>query len=715
MIRGSKKIFTTIKYSLISLVVILVLIAGNTARLLQSRLREYRIELALRSNHERDPVLEKMIDEIYSDRSHMLQNVPQRGVQHKIPTHYENPGSGKIQVFDPRFTLGIYIYHVGQKEGDLPFNWYDWVDLTMLNKMIVSPPERSGSCHDFVSSIAFPGDGDTFCSDNVKSSDLGYTIKSQAPYRLSEEMTKRVSKSYLYTTAPIPDQVIFSTKSGALHSFTTNGTKKLLDSTLVRDYISKSTRKVVDVHQEYDILTKNERNYIKELESDVKIPFTSFDFDYESTVKALKQRENELTPRERRYLESIQYSKEKVEAKQVTKYFQEVELVQQMNGGYDWRFFNGVINVKQRELVIIRLLRAWLQFTRNAEITTWIAHGTLLSWHFNGLNFPYDTDIDVQMPLSDLHKLSLHYNQSVVVEDIHEGYGRYFIDCGTWITLREHENVLNNIDARFIDIDTGVYIDITGLAISNEWPSGPFVPAKYLDQENVLSKNAKSLNKKLQLVSCRNRHTLRYKSLTPLRKTTIAGEIGYVPGNINEQLDMEYGNNAVLMNSFQEYYYITKLRLWIRKYDLQEFLKDPSAWRITNRERINNRKPGTTAFLKELEEEYSKKSNRELTNNEIGIIENLSNDQILNLLANNDILGDFVSTRDLTAFHVEELKDIYHGRSTSKALTNLQPFKASKPDLFTYKVQVEKFDFNWANQRLQQLIEEVHPREELPK
>ena len=87
-------------------------------------------------------------------------------------------------------------------------------------------------------------------------------------------------------------------------------------------------------------------------------------------------------------------------------------------------------------------------------------HGIGMVWH------SWDNDIDVQVPIMDLHKLSLQFNQTIVVEDPEDGFGRYFLDIGSFITLREKGNGNNNIDARFIDIDTGLYIDITALALS---------------------------------------------------------------------------------------------------------------------------------------------------------------------------------------------------------------------------------------------------------
>ena len=87
-----------------------------------------------------------------------------------------------------------------------------------------------------------------------------------------------------------------------------------------------------------------------------------------------------------------------------------------------------------------------------------------MSWYWNGAIFPYDNDLDVQMPIKQLARLGELYNQTLVVEDLREGFGKYLIDVGTFIHNRDISNDGNHIDARFIDVDTGVYIDITGLS-----------------------------------------------------------------------------------------------------------------------------------------------------------------------------------------------------------------------------------------------------------
>ena len=94
-------------------------------------------------------------------------------------------------------------------------------------------------------------------------------------------------------------------------------------------------------------------------------------------------------------------------------------------------------------------------------------HGPLLSWYWNGLLFPYDNDIDIQMPIDELVNLAKNYNQTLIVENPSEGYGKYLIEVNTYFHNRGISAEQNHIDARFHDVDSGIYIDITALSSSN--------------------------------------------------------------------------------------------------------------------------------------------------------------------------------------------------------------------------------------------------------
>ncbi|QEL63447.1 hypothetical protein CJJ09_005649 [Candidozyma auris] len=83
---------------------------------------------------------------------------------------------------------------------------------------------------------------------------------------------------------------------------------------------------------------------------------------------------------------------------------------------------------------------------------------------------PWDEDLDVQITMSSLHVLARHYNQSVVV-DVTDGIQTghmYLIDVNPHFLQRDRGKGDNVIDARFIDVSTGLYVDITALAVSND-------------------------------------------------------------------------------------------------------------------------------------------------------------------------------------------------------------------------------------------------------
>ena len=53
-------------------------------------------------------------------------------------------------------------------------------------------------------------------------------------------------------------------------------------------------------------------------------------------------------------------------------------------GHYDDRFYHGIVSDAERTESQIHLIRAYLGFFREHGLDTWIAHGTLLGWWWNG-------------------------------------------------------------------------------------------------------------------------------------------------------------------------------------------------------------------------------------------------------------------------------------------------------------------------------------------
>ncbi|CUM52128.1 unnamed protein product [Debaryomyces tyrocola] len=526
-----------------------------------------------------------------------------------------------------------------------------------------------------------------------------------------------LGKSYLYTYAPTPSMIVFLTKDGS-YNITVKGREKLLNSDLVGSYVNQEKTKAIDPLTEFNKLKKKVKVNSHQSINDYEINLTEDSFilkhkelisEYESKLK-----ENGIAVNEYRYLESLKYSDSEVNP---PKYFAEARLIGSLVGDhYDWRFFNGVMyEASQRSLILHRLVRSWLSFSRKNGINTWVAHGSLLSWYWNGFSFPWDYDIDVQVPVMDLHKLSLQFNQTLVVEDMEEGYGRYFLDCGSFITLRAKGNGNNNIDARFIDIDTGIYIDITGLAVSNTKSPGRYKEF-YPDQWVENAEDYTEANTAMKAYNCRNNHFSTLDELSPLVKTFVEGEMAYVPRRYSDILSVEYPK-GLLSKQYSGHVFIPQLRLWVKEGDLYYFLHDKEKWKLHNYneeytniesqedlDKENARFELTeTQKAKLLQEAAARKKlgqtqdkSTKLSDKDLRTISNFKPEQLLELLSKEELFINYCLTRDFTFFHQEEIMRLLFGKSTDKLLKSQKAFKPFTTNLLDY--YIHNNDYNYDHQ-----------------
>lgn len=448
-------------------------------------------------------------------------------------------------------------------------------------------------------------------------------------------------------------------------------------------------------------------------EYEVPLETSDFNVNFDVIVKELEQvleQGKKLSTNEAEYLQSLKYSIHKVNTDGPSKYFSESRLLNTAIGDhYDWRFFNGIqYGTYEQTLTLHHLVRAFFSFCRKNGINTWDAHGSLLSWYWNGIAFPWDNDIDVQMPIYDLHKLSKDFNQTLVVEDLGDGVGRYFIDCGTFITSREKGNGNNNIDARFIDVDTGLYIDITGLAVSNTKAPERYTK-KYPSQMFEELEDFTTVNELMEVYNCRNNHFYNFNELSPLIKTVIEGEIGYIPKRFTDILNQEYSRGLTL-KKFAHHVYLHQLRLWIKEEDLYYFLNDREKWNSyhnyqehyikndqvhpnidTNYELTAEEKKKLQLDAKLREKQGGEKVKESdytalLKDEEVNIVLNLNSDELLELLSKDEILIEYIASRDFTAFHQREILELLSKKSTQWLVNDLKSFKPIKIDPFMFKI-----------------------------
>ncbi|KAL2117251.1 hypothetical protein VTJ04DRAFT_9419 [Mycothermus thermophilus] len=273
------------------------------------------------------------------------------------------------------------------------------------------------------------------------------------------------------------------------------------------------------------------------------------------------------------------------------KYYHEAGKSQELQH-YDSRFFRGEVPYAKHRFLLTHLIRAYLKtFSEELKLETWLAHGTLLGWFWNGHNLPWDVDVDVQVMGETLIQLSMHHNQSVheytyyisdeeeslgdvwdypaVVyhdgrekqeEDKKEEEGKkssrslkrddadkekkkrtryYYLDINPFATRVGRGMGQNAIDARWIDIATGMYVDIT--ALMERDPKG-----------------------KPGIISCKNFHDYKPEQLFPLRETEFEGVPALVPWDYEKILADEYGAKSMTVTEFHGHRFDSEKKEWIK-------------------------------------------------------------------------------------------------------------------------------------------------------
>lgn len=226
------------------------------------------------------------------------------------------------------------------------------------------------------------------------------------------------------------------------------------------------------------------------------------------------------------------------------KYFYEAEPHQ------DWRFYR----VCDHRPVIHRTARAWFRFARNFGIQTWLAHGLALGWYWHRMNLPWDDDLDVQVSFSSLERL-VEFNQTIVY-DFHDSVtsSAYLIDVNRNIYCRENDSA-NVIDARFIDVFSGYFVDITALSWvehhTNSTELSQLIEPSFkeysanptVDHQEMLSSITvaeKKLIANHQLLSDKDYHFYAVNEILPLHNTMFEGVVVHVPNKIESILQREY-------------------------------------------------------------------------------------------------------------------------------------------------------------------------------
>lgn len=214
------------------------------------------------------------------------------------------------------------------------------------------------------------------------------------------------------------------------------------------------------------------------------------------------------------------------------KYFREAGYNLEL-GHYDHRYFKDKIPYEQHRFILRDLIRSYLSAMNMFGVETWIAHGTLLGWWWNGRIMPWDYDLDVQVTNSTLQWMGENLNHTTHeynFTDPNTGdfvSKQYFLDINPHHVDLDRGDAMNIIDARWIDISNGMFIDITGLR------------EREVDRPGVWS--------------CKNKHRYNSQDLWPMRMSDFEGVRTRVPYNFEKMLIDEYGTKSLVTEEWSGY------------------------------------------------------------------------------------------------------------------------------------------------------------------
>ncbi len=177
-------------------------------------------------------------------------------------------------------------------------------------------------------------------------------------------------------------------------------------------------------------------------------------------------------------------------------------------------------NMKSEE-IFINLVASFSQFSKEHNVTFWLAHGTLLGWIWGKKPLPTDDDIDVQMTLEDLESL-LPYNLKMW----NYLQNNYLLDINPNYRIFPAPDLMNVIDARWIDTKTGRFIDVTIVQKCVDLSA----PGDYC---------------------VRNHHRYSHDEIWPTVGTQFLGIPVRIPSKTDLVLTKEYGTNCIL-----DHYYL---------------------------------------------------------------------------------------------------------------------------------------------------------------
>ncbi|KAK2743163.1 mannosylphosphorylation protein [Colletotrichum kahawae] len=213
----------------------------------------------------------------------------------------------------------------------------------------------------------------------------------------------------------------------------------------------------------------------------------------------------------------------------------------------DPRFASAPLNETAQRAAVKVLVQTYLSTVRDLGVQTWLSHNALLGWWWNKQVLPWDAQPTVQLSENGIRFLAAYYNMTT-------WYYKYpGVPGGREFQLEVNPNFVhgavddeaaNTIDARWIDMENGLFIDIRAVRYVKDHPEG----------ENVLAS--------------KDGHEFRDTYLYPLLETTFEGVRTKIPYQYKSMLVAEYGEDVLINKEIKNHKFVDNDMEWVPNEEL---------------------------------------------------------------------------------------------------------------------------------------------------
>ncbi|CCH42386.1 hypothetical protein BN7_1931 [Wickerhamomyces ciferrii] len=462
----------------------------------------------------------------------------------------------------------------------MDFHWGDWINLSRANPFVKMYPDllkRFGNSKDEVYNYY-----KTMCQfvleDKVPNYEDYHLFKNHA-YLFEQlqgiEICGAIEKYYY---SPVPERIMLETD---YHYHVVGVNPKRLDKPLGIEGLAKRYYNTEDINSKnieainpndgkeiaqklkwnyrakgYKISNFGLKRFVNQDSSAFKEP------NVLNEINELEKNKFKLTQREQKRLEFLKYSNDHLNEKQPF-YFTSVQVDIDNKDAvlhhYNYPWMQKILCNEETIKIVHHMIRSWFKFAENAQVVSWFDYGNLYGWYFSGQNLPWDTDVDVQISIQDQEKLGQYYNNTLVIENPDLGDHLFFYQTNPWY-LQPHRG--QHIDSRYIDVRSGIYIDISCL-----WLDKSIEDYEKEDQENAKKANdeGKDIPKKTpRQIHCKNNHHFPLDDIFPLRRTLFEGAQAYIHYKPREVLWSLYGEGCTDKNYNNDHNWQKDIGMWVQ-------------------------------------------------------------------------------------------------------------------------------------------------------